>query len=81
MIRPHAPLPSTMTAPKCLVCTTPARCGAPALHTKGPRCVGKADGMDDCDCLNKCGDDPWLKTGKSVPCKARQQEQAQKGAA
>lgn len=23
-----------------------------------------------CDCLNFCGDDPWLKSGKSTPCKA-----------
>jgi len=21
-----------------------------------------------CDCLNWCGDDPWLKKGKSEPC-------------
>lgn len=24
-----------------------------------------------CDCLNKCGDDPWLKNGKAYPCKSR----------
>ena len=22
-----------------------------------------------CDCLNNCGDDPWLKEGRSTPCK------------
>lgn len=22
-----------------------------------------------CDCLNRCGDDPWLKDGRSQPCK------------
>jgi len=21
-----------------------------------------------CDCLNACGDDPWLSTGKAAPC-------------
>ncbi len=55
-------------APKCLVCTTPVRCGTVALHTQGPRCAGKADGPDDCDCLNACGDDQWLETGRSMPC-------------
>jgi len=24
-----------------------------------------------CDCLNWCGDDPWLKDGRSMPCKQR----------
>lgn len=23
-----------------------------------------------CDCLNMCGDDPWLAKGKSEPCEA-----------
>lgn len=67
---------STPPAPKCPVCTTPTRCGAPALHTKGPRCVGKADGMDDCDCLNACGDDPWIESGRSMPCEHRRETQA-----
>lgn len=62
--------------PKCMVCTTPARCGAPALHTKGPRCIGRADGKDDCDCLNTCGDDPWLTTGQSTPCEHRRETKA-----
>lgn len=22
----------------------------------------------ECDCLNWCGDDPWLKDGRSTPC-------------
>lgn len=81
MIRPNAPNPSTMTAPKCPVCTTPARCKTVALGVKGSACAGRANGPDDCDCLNECGDDPWLETGRSIPCKARQQELAQKGAA
>lgn len=24
-----------------------------------------------CDCLNYCGDDPWLAQGKAEPCEAR----------
>ena len=27
-----------------------------------------------CDCLIHCGDDPWLKTGKAVPCERAQQK-------
>ena len=49
-----------------MVCTTPTRCGAPALHTKGPRCIGRPDGKDDCDCLNACGDDPWIESGTTA---------------
>ena len=22
-----------------------------------------------CDCLNRCGDDPWIEQGKAMPCK------------
>ena len=29
-----------------------------------------------CDCLNDCGDDPWLKDGRSQPCKYLRQRQA-----
>ncbi len=76
MIRPGKHLSSTTSIPKCMVCTTPARCGAPALHTKGPRCIGRADGKDDCDCLNTCGDDPWLATGQSTPCEHRRETKA-----
>lgn len=76
MIRPNAPIQSPTTTPKCLVCTTPKRCGSTALHTQGPRCVGKADGMDDCDCLNECGDDPWIETGRSMSCEHRRETQA-----
>jgi hypothetical protein len=55
--------------PECIVCTTPSRCGSPALRTKkGPHCAGKANGADTCDCLNYCGDDPWLRDGRSMPC-------------
>ena len=25
-----------------------------------------------CDCLNECGDDPWLKNGRAKPCKRLQ---------
>lgn len=64
------------TTPKCMVCTTPTRCGTPALHTKGPRCIGRADGKDDCDCLNACGDDPWIESGRSMPCDHRRETQA-----
>jgi len=59
-----------------MVCTTPSRCGAPALHTKGPRCIGRPDGKDDCDCLNACGDDPWIESGRSMPCDHRRETQA-----
>lgn len=64
------------STPKCMVCTTPTRCGAPALHTKGPRCIGRPDGKDDCDCLNACGDDPWIESGRSMPCDHRRETQA-----
>lgn len=64
------------STPKCMVCTTPTRCGAPALHTKGPRCIGRPDGKDDCDCLNACGDDPWIESGRSMPCEHRRETQA-----
>lgn len=36
----------------------------------------------ECDCLNRCGDDPWLKDGRSEPCEnllaARLQDQQAK---
>lgn len=70
------PIQRTQPAPQCLVCTTPTRCGAPALHTKGPRCIGRPDGKDDCDCLNACGDDPWIESGRSMPCEHRRETQA-----
>lgn len=80
---PFPPAPSNpfrraapTSTPKCMVCTTPTRCGAPALHTKGPRCIGRADGKDDCDCLNACGDDPWIESGRSMPCEHRRETQA-----
>lgn len=60
----HTPLP-----PECAVCTTPRRCVTPALREKkGKHCVGRDDGPDDCDCLTYCGDDPWLKEDKAIPC-------------
>lgn len=27
--------------------------------------------MEKCDCINYCGDDPWLKDRKVMPCAAR----------
>lgn len=80
---PFPPAPSNpfrraapTSTPKCMVCTTPTRCGAPALHTKGLRCIGRADGKDDCDCLNACGDDPWIESGRSMPCEHRRETQS-----
>lgn len=65
------------TVNECPQCTTPHRCGrADSLGAKGPRCVGRADGLDDCDCLNTCGDDPWLAKGKAKPCERRASEEA-----
>ena len=29
-----------------------------------------------CDCLNRCGDDPWLAKGKAEPCEASKKEAA-----
>lgn len=72
--RPLHSAPAPVT-PRCLVCTTPVRCGTAVLHDKGPRCAGKDDGPDDCDCLNECGDDPWLGTGKSRACQRRREAQ------
>lgn len=30
-----------------------------------------------CDCLNHCGDDPWLKDGRSEPCEQVRERQLQ----
>lgn len=61
---PPAPAP-----PECPQCTTPRLCGTPALHEKrGPRCKGRACGPDECDCINDCGDDPWLRDGRARGC-------------
>lgn len=35
----------------------------------------RADGKVGCDCTCCCGDDPWLREGKSYPCDKRQREQ------
>jgi len=65
----RAPGAAQKPPPECSVCTTPGRCGSSHWKQKrGPRCVGKADGPDDCDCLIYCGDDPWLAKGLSKPC-------------
>lgn len=29
-----------------------------------------------CDCLNDCGDDPWLRDGRSQPCERLRKERA-----
>lgn len=29
-----------------------------------------------CDCLNDCGDDPWLRDGRSQPCERLKKERA-----
>lgn len=70
-IAPSAPAASPE---RCAACTTPTRCKTPALGTKGIACVGRAAGPDDCDCFNACGDDPWLKDGRSQPCARRKED-------
>lgn len=61
--------PPPPTVNECPQCTTPTRCGRTNLSgARGSRCIGRADGKDDCDCLNRCGDDPWLSKGKAIPC-------------
>lgn len=68
-----APAPAVDECPQC---TTPNKCGRTGNGKRGPRCVGRADGLDDCDCLNRCGDDPWLDNGKAKPCARRASEEA-----
>lgn len=74
----HAAPPPAVN--ECPQCTTPTRCGRIGDGKRGPRCVGRADGPDDCDCLNGCGDDPWLETGKAIPCQARRDAAARAAA-
>ncbi len=31
-----------------------------------------------CDCLNDCGDDPWLRTGQVEPCERLQEVRARR---
>lgn len=31
-----------------------------------------------CDCINVCGDDPWLVDGRSTPCDGQMRERAEK---
>lgn len=31
-----------------------------------------------CDCLNYCGDDPWLNDGRAEPCKSRKSREDRK---
>lgn len=58
--------------PRCEQCVTPNQCGTPVWHEKGRHCkIDKGEaavGPDRCDCLNDCGDDPWLKDGRAAPC-------------
>jgi hypothetical protein len=73
----NKPIVAMPAQPECAVCMTPPRCGSLAWREqRGPRCAGKADGPDDCDCINVCGDDPWLKDGRATPCASRQQHHA-----
>lgn len=61
--------PPPPAPPECPNCTTPHKCGSKEWQTKkGPRCVGGPNGKDRCDCLNDCGDDPWIQKGLSEPC-------------
>ncbi len=70
-------IPIAPPAPECPVCTTPHRCGTANWKTlKGPNCVGKPNGPDNCDCLNSCGDDPWVHDGRAKPCKTLVAERA-----
>jgi hypothetical protein len=70
--------PAPPPKPQCDACVTPRLCGAIAWHDVGPSCkVAKglpAGGPDKCDCLNDCGDDPWLKDGRAAPCERLQQQ-------
>ncbi len=50
-----------------------ARHHAPPETTAGPTGAAVECGVK-CDCLNYCGDDPWLKSGKAVPCERAQQQ-------
>ena len=66
MKRKQPPCPEPVN--ECPRCTTPTRCRRIGDGKRGPHCVGKEDGPDDCDCLIWCGDDPWLAKGKAKPC-------------
>lgn len=70
--RHKTPAPTAPPKPRCESCVTPSQCGTPVWHEQGPHCKilkGEAAvGPDECDCLNDCGDDPWLKDGRSAPC-------------
>jgi hypothetical protein len=59
----------TPAPPQCPLCTTPRRCGSPYWRSvRGPLCKGRPAGPDRCDCLNWCGDDPWLEDYRAQPC-------------
>jgi len=63
--------PPVAPPPECPACTSPTLCKAPAWREKrGANCQGRATGPDACDCLNACGDDPWLKDGRARHCAA-----------
>lgn len=36
--------------------------------------------LPPCDCLNWCGDDPWLKDGRAEPCQERKDKERQERA-
>jgi len=45
-------------------------CGAPAeFRCKHKVVAGSEKPLEQCDCLNECGDDPDINKGKSEPCK------------
>lgn len=75
---PIAPMPAPE---RCSVCTTPTRCKTAALGKRGTNCAGKADGPDECDCLDRCGDDSRIAEGKATPCEAELDRRARAAAA
>lgn len=72
--------PAPTPEPRCDACVTPSLCGVSVWHDVGPNCrIAQglpAVGPDTCDCLNQCGDDPWLKDGRSAPCVLQSPEAA-----
>lgn len=44
---------------------------APAPAQAAPAPMPARQAPDQCDCTVHCGDDPWLKDGRSTPCAAK----------
>lgn len=38
------------------------------MNVREHAALAKPANTPDCDCTVRCGDDPWLKTGKAQPC-------------